>query len=1150
MGKSSKVTVGYWYELGLHMGFCYGPVDALLEITVGERTLWKGSVTENASLNIQQSDLFGGKGREGGVAGQLDVMMGASDQGENSYLASVQTGLQTAFRGLFGMVFRRGRLSANNPYIKPWAVQVRRILADWDGGPWNPETAAVQIVSGEVYSEDTNFDSNSATTDGGTAALEITGVSPSDTIIVERPASPDYQAWSEWGTDIGHENPWTNRFRVTKADGLTAEYWPENYASASDASDAVDDERILLTGSSSYKFWLYDSSAGDNRGGLSLRVYRPDLVGMNPAHIIYQAYTDRMRGKGLPVERLNLDSFEAAAQTFYDEGMGLCFSWNKSSEIDEFIQQVCDHAGAAVGEDPTTGLIRLKAIRADYDVGDLRQLSRDLGNVMRIELFERASGDGAANELAVSFVDQLTGKTSSVTLQNLASIQSQGKVVAGSVSYLGAPHAGLAARIGLRDLQAKTGGLARVRLRCTRAAAYDLLPGDVFRFYDDALNIAPVSMRIGRVGYGSLTAGEIVIEAVEDIFGLPATAYIAVQGQYWEEPGTRPQPSPFVRAMEAPFRDLVQFMGYADAATLPDEAGFVASMAARPPGVSLNYELHTRIDPSPYAEAGAGEWTPHGTLDAPLGKTDTSMTVTGVDLDMVELGTAALVEDEIVKVESIDPGTGVVGIGRGCVDTVPDTHIGAPRVFFYEGLAGFDNAEYSVADVVDALFRTSTGSGLLPEGESPGTSVTMAHRQDRPYPPGNFQINGAAYPESIPVGEITVTWSHRDRLLQQDQLIDTLAGDFGPEAGTTYNVRYIDLDTFTLLEQHTGITGTSDTYTPDPEIEGIRIEVEAVRDSLTSWQAHRHDFTVEPPPPTSEVFTTSGTWNKPPGLDYIEVICIGAGGGGASGSIGAGVSTGTANHQRGGGGGGRARAVIMAGDLPSTVTVTVGVGGASGAARTGSHASGGTVNGNAGGAGGNSSFGAFVAASGGTGGSPTISGSGGAQTAPGGAPLDYDGVLLQNLTFGGGGGDAGSLASPDDLPGGKGRYGAGGGGAGGAGRHTTPFTIAPLPGGKGNDWTLGVGYSGGIDVGGGGAIGAPNGQNGTDASVVGTCGDGGGGGASGIDPANPGSGGDGGFPGGGGGGGGAKLVPNSTSGTSGAGGAGADGVVIVIPHFV
>jgi hypothetical protein len=307
--------------------------------------------------------------------------------------------------------------------------------------------------------------------------------------------------------------------------------------------------------------------------------------------------------------------------------------------------------------------------------------------------------------------------------------------------------------------------------------------------------------------------------------------------------------------------------------------------------------------------------------------------------------------------------------------------------------------------------------------------------------------------------------------------------------------------------------------------------------------------TAAAPPVTTEIFIASGTWNKPPGLVSIEVICIGAGGGGASGSIGAGVSTGTANHQRGGGGGGRARAIIMAGDLPSTVTVTVGVGGTSGAARTGSHASGGTVNGNAGGAGGNSSFGAFVAATGGTGGAPTISGGGGAQTAPGGAPLDYDGVLLQNLTFGGGGGDAGSLASPDDFPGAKGRYGAGGGGAGGAGRHTTPFTIPALAGGKGNDWTLGVGYSGGIDVGGGGAIGTPNGQNGTDASVVGTCGDGGGGGAAGIDPANPGSGGDGGFPGGGGAGGGAKLVPNSTSGTSGAGGAGANGIVIVIPTF-
>jgi len=39
-GSSKKQTVGYRYRMGLHLVLCQGPVDAVQEIQMGDRTAW------------------------------------------------------------------------------------------------------------------------------------------------------------------------------------------------------------------------------------------------------------------------------------------------------------------------------------------------------------------------------------------------------------------------------------------------------------------------------------------------------------------------------------------------------------------------------------------------------------------------------------------------------------------------------------------------------------------------------------------------------------------------------------------------------------------------------------------------------------------------------------------------------------------------------------------------------------------------------------------------------------------------------------------------------------------------------------------------------------------------------------------------------
>ena len=84
MGGSSKSqTVGYRYRMGLHLALCQGPVDAVQEIQMGDRTAWgdadRAPLSTGhglTSLSINKPTLFGGDEREGGVVGTIDVLSG------------------------------------------------------------------------------------------------------------------------------------------------------------------------------------------------------------------------------------------------------------------------------------------------------------------------------------------------------------------------------------------------------------------------------------------------------------------------------------------------------------------------------------------------------------------------------------------------------------------------------------------------------------------------------------------------------------------------------------------------------------------------------------------------------------------------------------------------------------------------------------------------------------------------------------------------------------------------------------------------------------------------------------------------------------------------------------------------------------------
>lgn len=147
-GKGKKVVVGYKYLMGAHICFCHGPIDKIKRLIVGERDAYTSALVNptHSSFAVNAPLLFGGDSREGGVAGDVDILWGDSTQPQNAYLAAKQSAIAPAYRGLFSLVFKSFMWSSGNPYFKPPWLELVRIHKGWrDDTVWNPTRATITL---------------------------------------------------------------------------------------------------------------------------------------------------------------------------------------------------------------------------------------------------------------------------------------------------------------------------------------------------------------------------------------------------------------------------------------------------------------------------------------------------------------------------------------------------------------------------------------------------------------------------------------------------------------------------------------------------------------------------------------------------------------------------------------------------------------------------------------------------------------------------------------------------------------------------------------------------------------------------------------------------------------------------------------------
>jgi len=891
MGSGKKVTVGYHYYLGLHFGLCHGPVDSVQKVVIGERVAWSGLQAATGTIAINKPDLFGGKKREGGVVGDLSVLMGESGQSVNSYLQAKIGGTIPAFRGILSAVWNGGMVTANNPYLKPWAFKVSRILRGWSGGTaWYPDAAVISAgctddISESIFSESFN-DSliPYSVYHGSLSAFSIVTDSYGNALRVA-PVSSPVDAISRI-VNNGKFNLVSVKFKVTStgvddygvldlldsSENVVFSFVPGREA----AIDAlrrpglyfVDQPgapgNLLGSGAVTVGDWYqadfaYDSALQQfecnlvnlntsvlhgsvtvtvsQRTPISKVVWRTENVTgsgtviwdelsihieaggatMNPAHIIYQCLTDTAWGMGYPTSSIDNTSFTAAANTLLSESFGLSMLWNQQESIENFLQIVLNHIGGILYVDPATGKFALRLVRSDYDRGALPQYGP--ATLISAENYQRQAWGETVNEITVVYVNACTEKEESVTVQDIANIAVQGGVVSQTRNYNGIRNVSLAQRVAMRDLQAGSTPLASIKLTATRAA-WQVFPGDVFRLTWPEYGIDDVVFRALTVNRGTLTDGQIIIDAVEDVFGLPGNTYLVEQPGGWVDPSQAPAAAPYRKLLEAPYWDLARNLSAADLDYVDALSGYLETLSVRPSGDAINYEIQAKTGAAAYEAAGNGDFCPSATVVSALTKNTTAITLAnGIDLDLVTTGGYAIIGDEYVLVSAIDAGAGTATISRGMLDTVPVEHDAGARIWFADGSHGFSSVEYADGEIVDVKLLPATGQGTLDIALAPADSLTMDQRQYRPYAPGKVLVNTGTYPEWIGGTDVfALTWAHRDRLLQTAYLVEQNEASIGPEGGTTYNLRlYSELDA--LLRSETGLSGTS--YTWSTELDDV-----------------------------------------------------------------------------------------------------------------------------------------------------------------------------------------------------------------------------------------------------------------------------------------------------------------------------------------
>lgn len=640
-------------------------------------------------------------------------------------------------------------------------------------------------------------------------------------------------------TDPGEDATYAGKRAATRDNrastgNMAGFYWSANNPYLRDirprvrrASIGLDPERALIR--------IQDDSKGNEQ------------YASNPAHMIFECYTNNDFGLGEPTALMDEDAYIYAATVLYSEGFGLSVEWNRQGSVENFIGEILTHINAAVFVDPQTGRHSIKLLRGDYDPEFLPVI--DSSNA-RLTNFKRKAWGEIVNEVVVEYTSAETGQPETVTAQDLAAFAAQGQPVPTSKNYYMITDRALAQRVAERDLAMAVAPLASCEAVVSRQF-WATQTNTVFRLSWPEYGIENLVMRVVNFTKDSDT---VTLQLTEDIFGVDRAEYVDTSDTGWSGSAGAPAPLTNYYVGTAPAFLAASEWGLNHPGQLQAPETMSLLLVAADSSDDVAYDLVTYVSDAngTVSQENVGtrslvaSWVTNAAI--PAQSTTTITSFPGLRGPRPRRGDFLLFSggsdgnSEIATVHTVDGDT--FTLRRGLLDTVPRAWASGTRVFVMA--AGDEAADAEVrADGEDVSYwlLTRTRGNALPLASAPEINVTLGNRAYRPLRPANVQVNGVGFGtvDGSALSSVTVTWANRNRTAESTQALHWTAGSVDPESGQTTRVDVLaGASGSTILASYHAITGTSYALdlTPFAGQGTVRVRVRAVRASVLSLQGH------------------------------------------------------------------------------------------------------------------------------------------------------------------------------------------------------------------------------------------------------------------------------------------------------------------------
>ena len=383
MAKKKKQTIGYKYFASAHFVLCHGPIDAITKISFQDKDTYLNEENANKTIYINKPSLFGGDEQSGGVQGNIELLFGHADQQKSSVLQRICAkisnafgGLISAYRGVCSVVFNDVYIgTAPNMPDSKW--RVKRIHTRHDGElQWYDEKAEIP-----TYKADEIIGFSTGKVEASATTYMFPSVDNTSTAILA-PNFPFFGGMSWGGAGVA-----PGQYKAKVALSGMVRYLirisadNECYFSFEVGNIIIHSINKYGVGSQGYieldvsVFWGGDILTiiaentywNANPGGYSpcSISFQADVIAtysainatvgdINPAHVIRECLTNTIWGIGVSESNIDDESFRNAADTLYDENMGMSIKWTDSTSIQEFVDNIKEHINAQLYLDRVT----------------------------------------------------------------------------------------------------------------------------------------------------------------------------------------------------------------------------------------------------------------------------------------------------------------------------------------------------------------------------------------------------------------------------------------------------------------------------------------------------------------------------------------------------------------------------------------------------------------------------------------------------------------------------------------------------------------------------------------------------------------------------------------------------------------------------